>query len=733
MWFVDAIRLLTHHSSDRGATCVIRVRERLSEENTYRSATLRNAMSLTSRNFETLHGLMTILSEEMKSLRHCYDDVFEELAALSSLCAANPPPKDLIELAASCSRCRSETAVRGHICRHCKLDEKFIRLQVRLFAIIAPSLKAGAELTAEQVAEQLIRQSLSRVGRGGFREENGPEDCGASAKGRQAGQASRIQQQDLKPSQLEMALRLLHNDLKSLKMPRDDGAAQAQKEMLTAFGKAHLQVLELWREQFIKARALATEQRQKLYMYDELGMCVSRVEIRLPEEEVPPGMELLKIHEAEIPVRSVELSTDKAVAEDVLKRKIGTLNYLESLQAGQMEKQKRVILCDDEGERNGSRIPNQASSASKPPMISNSLVAGELGAKSNHPETDECRKDEPCPVCQEPLGGFTEICMFVCGHRICFGCQDLLVERIPVPMRQKGHIACPTCRIRVSVTDVCVITNQIDHYDVMKLEGSSPSINGIGPNGDASGTSAPPRSQEEIHQAPWRRIEESIEISGSYGTKLEAVLRRVKAILADESSRILVFSSWKESLELLSHAMEANGISHLYPRSRKTFNDAVTLFKGEREPPQIKIGFDLRRRKLGGARGAQRKDDDTSSDEQGHRVLLLLLKQGGNGLNLQQAQHVILVEPLLDPAEESQAIGRVDRIGQENETHVHRFVVRDSIEENVHRLGKHRAAEMDLSAAAVRRGKPSREQGGLTLRDVAALLYCDSGNTFVDG
>ena len=51
-------------------------------------------------------------------------------------------------------------------------------------------------------------------------------------------------------------------------------------------------------------------------------------------------------------------------------------------------------------------------------------------------------------------------------------------------------------------------------------------------------------------------------------------------------------------------------------------------------------------------------------------MLLLLVKQGANGLNLTEAQHVLLVEPLLDPAVEAQAMGRVDRIGQARTTAV---------------------------------------------------------------
>ena len=56
------------------------------------------------------------------------------------------------------------------------------------------------------------------------------------------------------------------------------------------------------------------------------------------------------------------------------------------------------------------------------------------------------------------------------------------------------------------------------------------------------------------------------------------------------------------------------------------------------------------------------------------QVLLILIQHGANGLNLLEAQHVVLVEPLLNLATEAQAISRVHQIGQENKTLVHRFL-----------------------------------------------------------
>lgn len=68
--------------------------------------------------------------------------------------------------------------------------------------------------------------------------------------------------------------------------------------------------------------------------------------------------------------------------------------------------------------------------------------------------------------------------------------------------------------------------------------------------------------------------------------------------------------------------------------------------------------------------------------KQGHLCTAVLLptKRGADGLNLTEATHVVLVEPLLAPGVESQAVSRVHRIGQTRETFVHRFVVSETVE-----------------------------------------------------
>jgi E3 ubiquitin-protein ligase SHPRH len=57
------------------------------------------------------------------------------------------------------------------------------------------------------------------------------------------------------------------------------------------------------------------------------------------------------------------------------------------------------------------------------------------------------------------------------------------------------------------------------------------------------------------------------------------------------------------------------------------------------------------------------------------------LKQA-TGLTLTVANHVFIIDPI-EKAHELQAIGRAYRIGQQQNTFVHRYFFKDSIEEEV--------------------------------------------------
>lgn len=74
-----------------------------------------------------------------------------------------------------------------------------------------------------------------------------------------------------------------------------------------------------------------------------------------------------------------------------------------------------------------------------------------------------------------------------------------------------------------------------------------------------------------------------------------------------------------------------------------------------------------------GKAGRQKEKREQTKEQV--QVLLLPIRHGANGLNLVEAQHVILMEPLLNPGAEAQAINRVHRIGQQQVTYVHRFIV----------------------------------------------------------
>ncbi len=86
-----------------------------------------------------------------------------------------------------------------------------------------------------------------------------------------------------------------------------------------------------------------------------------------------------------------------------------------------------------------------------------------------------------------------------------------------------------------------------------------------------------------------------------------------------------------------------------------------------------------------------------------------------SGLNLVNASHVFLCEPLLNTALELQAIARVDRIGQQHETTVWLYLVDGTVEESIYNLSVQR--RMEHMGRTLLRGKSKEGTPGAAGRE----------------
>lgn len=103
------------------------------------------------------------------------------LATLDSLHAqCTNPDMALVQQAGSCSRCRAETGVRGRVCAHCKLDERFMEWEMVLYFIRVKSMQQGKQVTMMEALAQRHVQALKRVGQGGLNEVGMEEALGGA-------------------------------------------------------------------------------------------------------------------------------------------------------------------------------------------------------------------------------------------------------------------------------------------------------------------------------------------------------------------------------------------------------------------------------------------------------------------------------------------------------------------------------------------------------------------------
>ena len=255
---------------------------------------------------------------------------------------------------------------------------------------------------------------------------------------------------------------------------------------------------------------------------------------------------------------------------------------------------------------------------SESPQCAICLSALHVDREEQEQKEEEGNEDEP-------------VVLVGCSHRFHRDCIQAWLRK---------DKSCPLCKTRVKP--------QQDLQAIQVTPVGSPKK---GSNSSKRGSHANPATSRHM---------------GRWGTKVGAVVTDIIALGTapvsgkasssgtgsgerdTSSDKVLVFSQWKEMLSIVSCALSAEGVAHEF------------CFQAAHFSP----------------RGRLSRFKSTADC----RVLLLPLAFGAEGLDLTEANHVMLLEPVMNTATEAQAIGRVFRLGQERPMQVHRYLCANTVE-----------------------------------------------------
>ncbi|KAH3678226.1 hypothetical protein WICMUC_001655 [Wickerhamomyces mucosus] len=273
--------------------------------------------------------------------------------------------------------------------------------------------------------------------------------------------------------------------------------------------------------------------------------------------------------------------------------------------------------------------------------------------------------EDICTICRYPItiGSFTK-----CGHRFC---KDCLNEWL------NSHHNCPICKEKVFKDDIYQFTLNRDEINITKaMEHSNfeqiDELNKFQLSQIYSNYSE--RDLNDLNQ---------IKLKNDYGTKINSIIRQILFLKnQDFNVQILIYSQWTDFLRYIANALNDNGIQFLSSQQSLPYH-------GNGNPNIVKYQN----------KSIQNKNKNSIKEfKQNPRITCFLLnaKANASGLNLINATHVFLCEPLVQTALELQAISRIHRIGQKNPTTIWVFSVANTVEESILLLStRKRLKEMD--------------------------------------
>ncbi len=148
-----------------------------------------------------------------------------------------------------------------------------------------------------------------------------------------------------------------------------------------------------------------------------------------------------------------------------------------------------------------------------------------------------------------------------------------------------------------------------------------------------------------------RLLKEESDFSSKPSIKIDNLIETLTSDLADH--KVLVFSQFLGTMDLLSEAFEKNEITYRRFSGKTAAKERIRLVSEFQE-----------------------KDSDI-------QVFLLSLMAGNSGINLTNANYVFLMEPWWNKAVQQQAIDRTHRIGQDQKVFAYNMICKDTIEEKI--------------------------------------------------
>jgi len=237
-----------------------------------------------------------------------------------------------------------------------------------------------------------------------------------------------------------------------------------------------------------------------------------------------------------------------------------------------------------------------------------------------------------CGICQDGVLA-DECAVGTCRHAFHQACILDYTESNPAP-DDDTPIGCPVC------------------YQPLSVDFKPPEVPMESPS--ATKPTAKAAEPPKVLKTRTGSILTKLDLENfSTSSKIECLTKLLKGLEKGEKS--IVFSQYTNMIDIVEWRLHKANIKTVKLLGSMPINMRRSMLKTFREDPSVD-------------------------------VILMSLKAGGEGLNLQVATHVFVLEPWWNPAVEAQAIQRAHRIGQTKAVKAYRFCTEGTIEEKMHKL-----------------------------------------------